>query len=342
MFNGWFVDHQTRAIAIGDNVITPMLKRSSAQALRLGCLLYRVRQPGGPVIDAERIQQAMSIVDCLFAETERFHQGDGDLIDQLMDRIRRLGGEVNWERLRAKGRGKGPALWRGGVQPPRERRGRAGENQAAVLAPITTATFCYGFVADQNAAVTKACDVTATTPHASGITPSAGAWWRGGTDGINCTTWDVTRPQSVAVRGSWHTTTTLMETMTTINKTNVDPRSETLFAKRCFLAAHIVELQAKALELEGVVEGLEATVHEFELEDEEAEKSAKYLGGSRWEYRNSHIEGMWVMPIGEYEFLAITDLHEHQFQKFSQARTWLDGVDAGIQEYIDLTQKRAQ
>ena len=42
-------------------------------------------------------------VDCLFAETERFHQGDGDLIDQLMDRIRGFGGDVTWERLRAKG-----------------------------------------------------------------------------------------------------------------------------------------------------------------------------------------------------------------------------------------------
>ena len=103
MFNRWFVDHQTRAVAIGDNVITPMLKKSSAQALRLAGLLYRVRQPGGLVIDAERIQQAMSIVDCLFAETERFHQGDGDLIDQLMDRIRGFGGDVTWERLRAKG-----------------------------------------------------------------------------------------------------------------------------------------------------------------------------------------------------------------------------------------------
>ena len=102
MFNRWFVDHQTRAVAIGDNVITPMLKKSSAQALRLAGLLYRVRQPGGLVIDAERIQQAMSIVDCLFAETERFHQGDGDLVDQLMDRIRGLRGEVTWELLRAK------------------------------------------------------------------------------------------------------------------------------------------------------------------------------------------------------------------------------------------------
>ena len=102
MFNRWFVDHQTRAVAIGANVITPMLKKSSAQALRLGGLISRVRQPGGLIVDPERIQQAMSIVDCLFAETERFHQGDGDLIDQLMARIRGLGGEVTWDRLRKK------------------------------------------------------------------------------------------------------------------------------------------------------------------------------------------------------------------------------------------------
>ncbi len=79
-----------------------MFKKSSAQAVRLGGLLYRVRQPDGLIIDAERIQQAKSIVDCLFAETERFHQGDGDLIDQLLDRIRKFGSEVTWVRLRAK------------------------------------------------------------------------------------------------------------------------------------------------------------------------------------------------------------------------------------------------
>ena len=77
MFNRWFVDHQTRVVAIGDNVITPMRKESSAKELRLGGLLYRVRQPDGLIIHATRTQQAMSIVDCLFAETERFHQGDG-------------------------------------------------------------------------------------------------------------------------------------------------------------------------------------------------------------------------------------------------------------------------
>ena len=102
MFNRWFVDHQTRVVAIGDNVITPMRKESSAKELRLGGLLYRVRQPDGLIIHATRTQQAMSIVDCLFAETERFHQGDGDLIDQLMDRIRGLGGEVTWDRIRKK------------------------------------------------------------------------------------------------------------------------------------------------------------------------------------------------------------------------------------------------
>ena len=72
------------------------------------------------------------------------------------------------------------------------------------MAPVTAATFCHGFVADQNAAVTRAFDVTATTPHLLGITPPAGAWRRGGIDGITCTTRDVTRHQTVAVRGSWH------------------------------------------------------------------------------------------------------------------------------------------
>ena len=43
MFNRWFIDHQQRGVVIGDNVITLMLNKSSAQALRLGGLLYRVR-----------------------------------------------------------------------------------------------------------------------------------------------------------------------------------------------------------------------------------------------------------------------------------------------------------
>jgi hypothetical protein len=68
-------------------------------------------------------------------------------------------------------------------------------------------------VADQKAAVTRTFDATATTPHLLGITPSAGAWRRGGIDGINCTTRDVTRHQTVAGRGSWHSTTPLTETM---------------------------------------------------------------------------------------------------------------------------------
>ena len=45
----------------------------------------------------------MEVIDCLFAETELFHRGDGDLVGQLMDRIRTIGGEVTWDRLRRKG-----------------------------------------------------------------------------------------------------------------------------------------------------------------------------------------------------------------------------------------------
>ena len=45
----------------------------------------------------------MEVIDCLFAVTELFHRGDGDLVDQLMDRIHTMGGEVTWERLRRHG-----------------------------------------------------------------------------------------------------------------------------------------------------------------------------------------------------------------------------------------------
>ena len=51
---------------------------------------------------------------------------------------------------------------------------------------------------------------------------------------------------------------------------------------------------------------------------------------------------MWVMTIGEYEFLAISDLHERQFQTFSQARTRLYGVYLRAEECADLMPKAAQ
>ena len=66
-------------------------------------LLHLVRYPGRDRIDATTATLAMEVIDCLFAETELFHRGDGDLVDQLMDRIRTMGGEVTWERLRATG-----------------------------------------------------------------------------------------------------------------------------------------------------------------------------------------------------------------------------------------------
>ena len=46
------------------------------------------------------------------------------------------------------------------------------------------------------------------------------------------------------------------------------------------------------------------------------------------------------MPIGEYEFLAIAAV-VRQFQTFSQATTWLDGVYAGAEGCADLMMRKA-
>ena len=101
----WFQAHQSRAQQLeGSNpIVSSVLDKSSAQFLRMAGLLHLVRYPGRDRIDATTATLAMEVIDCLFAETELFHRGDGDLVDQLMDRIRKLGGEVTWERLRAKG-----------------------------------------------------------------------------------------------------------------------------------------------------------------------------------------------------------------------------------------------
>ena len=94
------------------------------------------------------------------------------------------------------------------------------------------------------------------------------------------------------------------------------------------------------MKLEESVKELEA-VEGWDLDNQAAVQRAKYLGNGRWEYRNSVIEGIWV-PGDDYEFVAMSDLNVVPHQKFSQATTWLDCVDAGIQKYIDCTKKQAQ
>ena len=121
---------------------------------------------------------------------------------------------------------------------------------------------------------------------------------------------------------------TTENTMTSKKQIRHDPRSQTLFAECCFNAASI--------------DKLEIAIMDWDLEEKIAVESAGYLGNARWEYRNSYIEGVWVKPMGEYEFLAMSDLHERQFQTFSQATTWLDGVYTGAEECADLMRKPAQ
>ena len=89
------------------------------------------------------------------------------------------------------------------------------------------------------------------------------------------------------------------------------------------------------------IDKLEISIKDWDLEEKSAVQNAEYLGYARWEYRNSHIEGMRVTR-GGFEFLAISDLSERQFQTFSQATTWLDGVVVGMEEVVDYHRKQAQ
>ena len=115
---------------------------------------------------------------------------------------------------------------------------------------------------------------------------------------------------------------TTENTMTTKNKTGGNLWTKTLLAEGCFNAA--------------AIDKLEISIKDWDLEEKSAVQSAEYLGYARWEYRNSHIEGMWV-PGGSFEFLAISDDLEveaapsRQFKKFSQATTWIDGVYTGAE-----------
>ena len=115
---------------------------------------------------------------------------------------------------------------------------------------------------------------------------------------------------------------TTENTMTTKKQIRQDPRNQTLFFENLNNAA--------------AIDKLEIAITDWDLEEKSAVESAEYLGYARWEYRNSHIEGMWV-PGGSFEFLAISDDLEveaapsRQFKKFSQATTWIDGVYTGAE-----------
>ncbi len=116
--------------------------------------------------------------------------------------------------------------------------------------------------------------------------------------------------------------TTTENTMTTKKQIRQDPRDQTLFFENLNNAA--------------AIDKLEISIKDWDLEEKIAVQSAEYLGYARWDYRNSHIEGMWV-PGGGFEFLAISDDLEveaapsRQFKKFSQATTWIDGVYTGAE-----------
>jgi len=116
------------------------------------------------------------------------------------------------------------------------------------------------------------------------------------------------------------------KTMTTETKASGDLRCKTLLAEGCFNAA--------------AIDKLEISIKDWDLKEKIAVESTEYFGNARWGYRDSYIEGM--RTEGGFEFLAITALNERQFQTFSQATTWIDGVLAGIKDFSEYYKQNSR
>ena len=92
-FHAWFHQHQHRASCAGcPSVISALLGKTSAHALRVAGLLHIVRAVAGEVelsarISAATVDQAMAIVDQLTAETEAFHEHEESETVKLMRHI---------------------------------------------------------------------------------------------------------------------------------------------------------------------------------------------------------------------------------------------------------------
>ena len=102
-FHRWWEQHQRVAIQEAtDSVISSMLGKTSAHALRLAAMLHMVRSTD-ELVSVEVMQLAMAIVDQLMVETQAFHDGPTDQAAGLIQHILSMKGEVNWTRCKAEG-----------------------------------------------------------------------------------------------------------------------------------------------------------------------------------------------------------------------------------------------
>ena len=112
-FHAWFHNHQIRAGLSGcPSVISALLGKTSAHAIRLAGILHLLRIASGEAETTDRIStatvdQAMAIVDQLTQETEAFHEQESSERTLLLSHIHNLswdtGKPVSRDEARSKG-----------------------------------------------------------------------------------------------------------------------------------------------------------------------------------------------------------------------------------------------
>ena len=101
--NRWWERHQQEALSATTNaVVSAMLGKSSAHALRIAAMLHMVRSSDEDV-SAEMMELAMAVVDQLIMETKAFHTAPPNDATLLIQHILSIKGDVTWSRCRDKG-----------------------------------------------------------------------------------------------------------------------------------------------------------------------------------------------------------------------------------------------
>ena len=112
-FHAWFHEHQIRAGLRGcPSVISALLGKTSAHALRIAGMLHLLRVAAGELEPSDRISsatvdQAMAIVDQLTQETEAFHEQESSQRALLLTHIHQLSWDTGKPVSRVDARSKG-------------------------------------------------------------------------------------------------------------------------------------------------------------------------------------------------------------------------------------------
>ena len=102
-FHRWWEEHQREAQSeTTSSVVSAMLGKASAHALRVAAMLHMVRSSDQQVSEAIMVK-AMAIVDQLISETKAFHASPADQATLLMQHILTIKGDVDWTKCRNKG-----------------------------------------------------------------------------------------------------------------------------------------------------------------------------------------------------------------------------------------------